>query len=77
MRIGKQTCLAWGTLAVDACSTQKARVQDSSSVIHLTSPSSSSAEFHMWRFEDPEAAASGLAGVVVARNERASFLDPS
>ncbi|VDP80810.1 unnamed protein product [Echinostoma caproni] len=71
MRIRQQSCLACTleTLAIDVCCIQETRIQGSSSTIRLTSPSNPSANFHLRLSGDPEAAALGLAGVVVALSE--------
>ncbi|VDP95440.1 unnamed protein product [Echinostoma caproni] len=59
------------TLAIDVCCIQETRIQDSGSIIRLTSPSNPSVKFYLRLNGDPEAAASGLAGVCVALSERA------
>ena len=73
MRIGQQAGLArtLETLAIDVCCLQETRIQDSSTIIRLTPPSNQSVMFHLRLSGDPEAQASGLAGVGVALSERA------
>ncbi|VDP94945.1 unnamed protein product, partial [Echinostoma caproni] len=73
MHIGQQAGLArtLETLTIDVCCIQETRIQDSSFIIRLKSPSNPSVKFHLRLSGDPEAAASGLAGVGVALSERA------
>jgi exonuclease III len=73
MRVGQQTSLArtLETLAIDVCCVSETRIQNSGSVIRLTSPSNSMSKFYLRLSGDPEASASGQAGVGVALSPRA------
>jgi hypothetical protein len=72
-RVGQQAALSrtLETLAIDICCLSETRIQDSSSVIRLTSPANSERTFHLRLSGDTEAMASGQAGVGIALSERA------
>ena len=73
MRIGQQASLArtLETLAIDVCCIQETRIQDSSSVLRLTSPTTPHVKFHLRLSGDPAASTSGQAGVGIALSSRA------
>jgi exonuclease III len=73
MQSGQQAGLArtMESLQIDICCLSETRLQDSSSVICLTSPADSSVRFHLRLSGDQAAAAAGLAGVGIALSCRA------
>ena len=73
MRIGQQASLArtLETLAIDVCCIQETRIQDPSYILRLTSQITPNAKFQLRLSGDPEASASGQAGVGIALSPRA------
>ena len=73
MRVGQQSGLArtLDTLAIDVCCLSETRIQDSSSVVRLTSPGPSKGLFYLRLSGDPVASVAGQAGVGVALSAKA------
>ena len=73
MRVGQQVGLTrtLESIEIDVCCLSETRIQDSSSTIRLTSLSDPKETFHLRVSGDPEASASGQAGVGVALSTRA------